>query len=374
MKKIVDFIKAEVVLTVALVLAVISMFFVVPSPAYAEYINWHVLSILLCLMIVMEGLKGLGVFSSIAGMLMRKVTSFSQLVFILVFLCFFSSMFITNDVALITFVPFAIEVLKMAGKEKKMIAVVVLQTVAANLGSMLTPIGNPQNLYLYDLAGYSLPEFLGIMILPCAGAFLLLVLSCLWITKGEKMDSISFPAIQYWTKKRMILTGVYIVLFFVSILVVADIISFGTALMITIPVTLVMDRKALRTVDYCLLFTFCGFFIFVGNMGNIQSIATFLERMMQGREFVVAILTSQVISNVPAALLLSGFTTDLHALLLGVNVGGLGTLIASMASLISYKVFAKAYPKERGKYMLYFTAMNVAYLAVFILVYVLFYS
>ena len=174
MKKIVDFIKAEVVLTVAVVLAVISMFFVVPSPVYADYINWHVLSVLLCLMIVMEGLKRLGVFSAIAGVLMRKVKSFSQLVCILVFLCFFSSMFITNDVALITFVPFALEVLKMAGKEKKMIAVIVLNHY--NLGK-LTPIGNPQNLYLYDLAGYSLPKFWSIAP-SCVEAFILLVLSC----------------------------------------------------------------------------------------------------------------------------------------------------------------------------------------------------
>ncbi len=373
MKKIIDFIKAEVVLTVAVLLAVISMFFVAPSAAYADYMNWHVLSLLLCLMIVMEGLKQLGVFSSIAGALMRKVTAFSQIVFILVFLCFVSSMLITNDVALITFVPFAIEVLKMAGKEKKMIPVIVLQTIAANLGSMLTPIGNPQNLYLYDYAGYSLPKFLGIMAPACAVSFVLLVLSCLWITKGETMDDISFPAIQYWTKKRMVLTGIYVALFFVSILVVADVISFGVALAVTLPVVLIMDRKTMRSVDYCLLLTFCGFFIFVGNMGNIQSIATLLENWMQGREFIVAVLTSQVISNVPAALLLSGFTTDLQALLLGVNIGGLGTLIASMASLISYKAFAKAYPKEKGKYMLYFTAVNLVYLAVFILMYFLFY-
>jgi len=372
MKKLVDFIKKEVVLTVAVVLAVISMFFVVPSAAYADYMNWHVLSLLLCLMIVMEGLKQLGVFSSVAAVLMRKVKSFLQVVMILVFLCFFSSMFITNDVALITFVPFAIEVLKMAGKEKKMIAVVVLQTIAANLGSMLTPIGNPQNLYLYDLSGYSLLKFMSIMALPCIDSFILLALSCLWITKGETMEDISFPAIQYWTKRRIFLTGIYAALFAVSILVVADAISFGAALIITIPIVLIMDRKTLKSVDYCLLLTFCGFFIFVGNMGNIQSIATVLERLMQGREFVVAVLTSQIISNVPAALLLSGFTAQIDALLLGVNIGGLGTLIASMASLISYKAFAKAYPEKRGKYMGYFTGMNIAYLAVFMLMYVIF--
>lgn len=373
MKKIINFIKAEVVLTVAVILAVISMFFVAPSAAYAEYMNWHVLSLLLCLMLVMEGLKQLGVFSTIAAILMRKVKSFSQVVYILVFLCFISSMFITNDVALITFVPFAVEVLRMAGKEKKMIAVIVLQTIAANLGSMLTPIGNPQNLYLYSYAGFSLVKFLGIMAPACFVSLLLLLASCLWVTKGETMDDISFPSIQYWTKKRIVLTGIYVALFFVSILVVADVISFGIALAITIPVVFFMDRKILRSVDYCLLLTFCGFFIFVGNMGNIQSIASLLEGWMQGREFFVSVLTSQVISNVPAALLLSGFTKDIPALLLGVNIGGLGTLIASMASLISYKAFAKAYPKQRGKYMVYFSAMNLAYLAVFCLGYILFY-
>lgn len=373
MKKIVEFIKAEVVLTVAVILAVVSMFFVAPSAAYADYMNWHVLSLLLCLMIVMEGLKQLGVFSTIAGVLMRKVRSFSQVVCILVFLCFFSSMFITNDVALITFVPFAIEVLRMAGKEKKMIAVIVLQTIAANLGSMLTPVGNPQNLYLYDFAGYTLGRFLKIMTPSCAASLFLLAISCLWITKGETMNDISFPAVQYWTKKRVMLTGVYIGLFLVSILVVANVIPFTTALAITLPVVFIMDRKTLRSVDYCLLVTFCGFFIFVGNMGNIQSMASLLEGWMQGREFIVAVLTSQVISNVPAALLLSGFTTDLRALLLGVNIGGLGTLIASMASLTSYKAFAKAYPKQKGRYMLTFTALNLAYLAIFVLGYFLFY-
>lgn len=374
MKKIVSFIKAEVVLTVAIGLAVISMFFVTPSAAYAGYMNWQVLSLLLCLMIVMEGLKRLGVFSSIAGLLMRKVKSFSRLVFILVFLCYFSSMFITNDVALITFVPFAVEVLQVAGKEKKMIPVIVLQTIAANLGSMLMPIGNPQNLYLYEHAGYTLAQFLGIMFPPCALSFVLLFTSCLWVTKGEKMDDMVFPSVQYWTKKRMVLTGIYVVLFFVSILVVADVISFVAALAITLPVVLIVDRKTFLTVDYCLLLTFCGFFIFVGNMGNIQSVATLLEGWMQGREFIVSVLTSQIISNVPAVLLLSGFTENYRALLLGVNIGGLGTLIASMASLISYKAFVRKYPQEKGKYLLYFTDVNLLYLIIFILGYFLLYG
>ena len=151
----------------------------------------------------------------------------------------------------------------------------------------------------------------------------------------------------------------YAALFFISILVVADVLSFAVALVITIPAVLILDRKSLLSVDYCLLLTFCGFFVFVGNMGNIPSIAGLLESLMQGREFLVAVLTSQVISNVPAALLLSGFASDLKALLLGVNIGGLGTLIASMASLISYKAFAKSYPAQRGRYMIAFTAMNL---------------
>ncbi|MBQ8527396.1 MAG: citrate transporter [Lachnospiraceae bacterium] len=369
MKKLIHFIRQEIVLSVAVFLAAISMFWVPPSKEYVSYMNWHVLSLLFCLMLVMEGLKQLGVFSEIAGILMRKAKSFLQLVLILVFLCFFSAMFITNDVALITFVPFAIEVLKMAGKENKMIAVIVLQTMAANLGSMLTPIGNPQNLYLYDHAGYSLSGFLAVMVLPCAISFLLLFFSSSWIAKNEKMDNISFPPIRYWTRKRKVLTGMYIVLFMVSIFVVAEVITFGPALFITVAAVVLADRKILKGADYCLLLTFCGFFIFVGNMGNIESIALLLEKWMQGREFFVAVLASQVISNVPAALLLSGFTQDYKALLLGVNIGGLGTLIASMASLISYKLYAKAYPKQKGRYMGYFTGMNLLYLAIFCVLY-----
>ncbi len=364
MKKFVQFVKEETVLCVAVLLAVISMFFVTPSKEYAAYMNWKVLSLLLCLMLVMEGLKQLGVFSGIARGLMKKVSSFTQVVIILVFLCFVSSMLITNDVALITFVPFAIEVLQIAGKEKKMIPVIVLQTIAANLGSMLTPIGNPQNLYLYDEAGFSLMQFLRIMAVPCAASFALLLVSCIWIAKGEKMEDVSLSETQNWNLKRGMLTGTYVLLFFVSILVVAGVVPFGLALCVTLLAVFIMDRKTIWKADYCLLLTFCGFFVFVGNMGNIEVIASLLETWMQGREFLVAVLSSQVISNVPAALLLSGFTSDFEALLLGVNIGGLGTLIASMASLISYKLFAKSYPKQIGKYMGYFTGMNIFYLLV----------
>lgn len=373
MKKCIHFIKQEVVLSVAVFLAVLSMIWVPPSGKYASYMNWHVLSLLLCLMMVMEGLKQLGVFSEIAGILMRKVKSFSQVVLVLVFLCFFSSMLITNDVALITFVPFAIEVLRMAGKEKSMIGVIVLQTIAANLGSMLTPIGNPQNLYLFNHAGFSLTDFLMTMLFPCFISGVLLLVSSIRISKNETMDEIVFPPIRYWTKKRKVLTGLYAGLFFINLLVVAEVISFVPVLLITLITVFLTDRKTLRGVDYCLLLTFCGFFVFVGNMGNIESIALLLEKLMQGREFLVAVLTSQVISNVPAALLLSGFTKDYKALLLGVNIGGLGTLIASMASLISYKFYAKAYPQQKGRYMGHFTKMNLLYLAIFCSIYFLLY-
>ncbi len=369
MKRLRQFIKEEIVLCVAIALAALSMFWVAPSKEYASYMNWRVLALLLCLMLVMEGLKQLGVFSAIAKMLMRKVQSFTQVVGILVFLCFFSSMFITNDVALITFVPFAIEVLQIASKENKMIPVIVLQTIAANLGSMLMPIGNPQNLYLYDYAGYSMTEFLKIMALPCIISFVLLWISSMWIAKGEKMDHILLEKSEKWTAKRGMLTSLYVFLFLVSILVVAEVAPFELALGITVLAVFIMDRKTLFRVDYCLLLTFCGFFIFVGNVGNIESVAQLLNQWMDGKEFLVAVLTSQVISNVPAALLLSGFTTNIKALLLGVNIGGLGTLIASMASLISYKLFAKAYPKQKGKYMGYFTCMNLVYLILFILLY-----
>ncbi|MBQ2283990.1 MAG: anion permease [Agathobacter sp.] len=366
MRKVVDFCKKEIVLVAAFVLAVISCFFVKPSLAYIDYIDWRVLGILLALMIIMEGLKENGLFASIGNALLKKTKKVWQLCAVLVFLCFFLGMFITNDVALITFVPFAIYVLKQSHKEELAAFIIVLQTLAANLGSMLTPIGNPQNLYLYQLGGYTMGEFLKVM-LPFTVASGVMLILCLFFIPG-KMQKLEQENIsgsnKAFTKKEKRNIGIYLVLFVLALSVVLRLIPYYIVLGIVVLLVLILERKILKQVDYCLLLTFICFFIFIGNLGNLPVFKETLEGLVTGRELLAGVISSQVVSNVPASLLLSSFTTDYNALLTGVNLGGLGTLIASMASLISYKQFANTYNTEKGKYFRLFTGLSLLFLAV----------
>lgn len=388
-EKCIHFIKQETVLVVATILAVISAFLIPPSVAYLEYIDWRVLGILLSLMIIMAGLQKTGLFDSIGAKLLEKTSDTRQLAIILVFLCFFFSMLITNDVALFTFVPFAMIMLKKCKQEKMIIPVLVLQTIAANLGSMLTPIGNPQNLYLYNLSGMGMGEFIGVM-LPYTVVSGALLLAAIFIcckketiaeTAPEEMrqepadvaatssatDMTSPQQKEALEKGRNLIKNViYITLFVLSLLVVIRVLAFEVVLLLVLLLVFNMDRPVLKQVDYCLLLTFIAFFIFTGNMGNITVVRETLQQLVAGRELAVGIISSQAISNVPAALLLSGFTSDYRELLIGVNIGGLGTLIASMASLISYKLFAKEYNDQKGKYFWWFTVANVIFLAILV--------
>ncbi len=363
-EKIIKFCKKEVVLVVATVLAIISACIVPPSTDYFDYIDWRVLGILLSLMIVMAGLQNNGLFDALGEALLAKTKRVWHLVFVLVALCFFLSMFITNDVALITFVPFAVIALEKSGLERLLIPVIVLQTIAANLGSMLTPIGNPQNLYLYNLSGMSIVEFVMVMLPYTVVSFVLLVISMLFL-KGKRESVIALTTRQDELNVKKIV--VYLILFILAFLVVLKVLPYEWVLGIVMVVVFLMERQVLKGVDYCLLLTFISFFIFTGNIGNIPVIKNTLQTLVEGREVIVGVIASQAISNVPAALLLSGFTEDYKELLVGVNLGGLGTLIASMASLISYKILANKYNEKKGKYFLWFTIANVIFLAVLLL-------
>ena len=363
--------KIDTVLCIAWILAIISAFFVYPSKEYLGYIDFRSLGILWGLMVIIQGLKENSVFDRIAGFLLSKVTKSWQLSAMLIFMCFFGSMLITNDVALITFVPFALMILHDCRREDMMIPTVVLQTVAANLGSMLTPIGNPQNLYLYGLTGMSLIGFIKIMLPFSLVSAILLVLSLLVIPGREKSlsknDRSSITS--HFGSKRQII--IYAVLFAIALLTVVRILPWYVFAIIVLVIVGGMDYKILFRADYILLLTFIGFFIFTGNMGRIEVISSFLEEVLIGREFGISVALSQVISNVPATLMLSGFTMNYKSLLIGVNVGGLGTLIASMASLISYKAYSKEYQEKSGKYLLVFTAVNVVFLIALILTYII---
>lgn len=366
-RKIVNFAKKETVLFAAVLLAFGSMVCVPPDMQYLSYIDYRVLALLFCLMTVMEGFKSTGFFAAVAGKLLEKVKTFRQLYLVLVFLCFFTSMWITNDVALLTFVPFTVLVLRMTGLEQEMIPVIVLQTIAANLGSMTTPVGNPQNLYLYSISGMGIGAFLQIMgplTLISAG---LIFLICL-IHKD-------FPIRQGMLGKEIVgvrkagENQVLAVLFFISLLSVFRILSWKLLLLIVlascIGIKAFCKEKYLPLkADFGLLLTFVAFFIFIGNMGRICAVREVLSQVLNGRELLISFLCSQMISNVPAAILLSGFTQEYRGLLQGVNIGGLGTLIASLASLISYKFFAAESEQTpaagtRGRYMLTFTIWNV---------------
>lgn len=362
----INFVKKQTVLVVAIILAIFSMFLVHPSKEYASYIDWRVLGILLTLMIIMEGLASNGFFDAIGERLLSHTHRVWQLVLVLVFLCFFFAMLITNDVALITFVPFAIMMLEKSEKRQLIIPVVVMQTLAANLGSMLTPIGNPQNLYLYNISGLSIQEFVMIMLpYTVASAVLLLLRTLLLKGKSDRIEYTRNPDKKITGNQRRKITC-YVMLFIFALLVVARVFPWWAVLIATILLTFTLDSKVLARVDYCLLFTFIAFFVFTGNLSNLPQISAWLERVVQGNELWTGAALSQFISNVPATLMLSRFSEDYATLLVGVNLGGLGTLIASMASLISYKLLAVHDPKSRPRYLAHFTAQNVLFFVVLV--------
>ena len=361
--------KKEAVLSVAVILAVVSSFFVHPDKEYLGYIDFRTLAILFCLMAVMAGLQQIGLFGYVAEKLLKLVKHVRGIIFILIMLCFFSSMLITNDVALITFVPFTFIVLKMIlgeRAEKLIVPVVVMQTIAANLGSMLTPIGNPQNLYLYGKTSMNFGSFIGFMLPYTVIAFILLTAWCLLFPyKGEKQAALQLvKETSLVTYKRQL--TVYGVLFVLCLLTVAHILSYKVTLLAVLVVVFLLDKNVLGKVDYALLLTFVGFFIFIGNMGRIPAFHVFIQEIITGNEVITSVIASQFMSNVPAALLLSGFTNQYELLIIGTNLGGLGTIIASMASLISFKYIGKEYKNLRGKYLLYFTVANILFLFVFL--------
>ena len=360
--------KKDPVLAVSLVLAVVSAFWVRPSAAYLGYIDWRVLALLAALMLAVAALGQAGLFDAVTAALLRRMRDTRRLAAVLVGVCFFAAMLMTNDVALITFVPLTLMLTAQTGTERFNIPIIALQTVAANLGSAMTPLGNPQNLYLYSLSGMGLGEFLRLMA-PVTGLSLVLLSAAVLCLPCRPLGAADIR-LNRPDRRGLLLWGA---VFAVCLLSVLRVLHYGIALGAAVLAALLADRRLLRRVDYSLLLrrvdyslllTFLFFFVFVGNMKALPTVSEALSGLVAGREMTVGILLSQVISNVPAAMLLSGFTADYPALLLGVNLGGLGTLIASMASLISYKLYAAADGARTGKYMLFFTAVNVVLLAV----------
>ena len=359
--KILNLIKKDIVLTAAIILAAFSMFLVPPDAEYLQYIDFSTLALLFSLMGVMTGFRRIGLFRRAGGRLFKYVRSSRQMEGFLILICFFSGMLITNDVALITFVPFAIELLMIAKMESRIIFVVVMQTVAANLGSMLLPVGNPQNIYIYTKAGCSISQFI-LTVLPYAALSLVLILAVVLLRKNEKIELNFLDDSEISMKKREPI--VYFVLFLICLAAVLKAIPAWLPLVLVLVCLVTTDRAALRQIDYTLLITFVGFFIFVGNIGRIPFLNQALFSVFSGREVLISAGLSQIISNVPTALMLYNFTDNWDKLLIGVNIGGLGTLIASMASLISYKLIAAQQSVSKAKYIICFSCVNIVFLIV----------
>ena len=360
--------KKNSILIISGILAVVSCFIVHPDAEYIGYINFRVLAILMSLMLVVAMLLRIGTFDFLTDRLLRKLQTSRSIAMLLTVLSFLMAMFLTNDVTLVTLVPFAIAVMKGFNDRKGLMFTLILMTVAANLGSMLTPIGNPQNLYLYTNYQMELIPFIKLM-LPYSALSLVLTLLAVFILCGNKKSegrtSTDAPAPN---KMRLIIC---IGLFIICVLAVADIIKWYIMFIVVTAIVAVIDRKSFKYVDYALLLTFVFFFVLIGNIGRIPVVYDTLSKVVDMSPVLTAVLSSQIISNVPAAMLLSAFTANGEALVIGTNLGGLGTLIASMASLITYK-FYNVMPKEKepGKtpgYLLSFTVVNVIFLGVLLL-------
>ena len=430
-----DFFKKQIVFVVAILLAVISTIIFKPSgKEILGAIDFRSLSILFSLMAVVQAFSLNGAFTFLSLKIISGVKKSWLLIFDLVCICFFFSMFITNDVALITFVPLTISLLQSAGLSSLILITIVLQTLAANLGSMLTPVGNPQNLYLFNLMKCDVWSFIKIMLPYSCASFLLLII-CIFFVKGflerrrcgaltgevvvsgrggaltgeallsktgvaltgeaqlsktgsaltgEALFSKTAPAFPKETplSKTTVLSPkettqsqtaapflkVKLILFsllaLISLLTVFNFIPYYVTLPLVLICIFFAERRALKKVDYILLLTFVGFFIFTGNLSHSQKISFLISSVLQKREILCGIISSQVISNVPAAILLSGFTENLKELTVGVNLGGLGTLIASMASLISFKFYAGLENSNGAKYILIFSILNILFLGI----------
>ena len=353
--------KSHVVLIVALAAAAVTCFFVTPDADYADYFDLDTLSCLFCTLAVVSALKERRFFEWLAGKIVTAFGNMRRVAFALVFVTYFGSMIMANDMALVTFLPLGFYVLSSCGKKEYTAFVFVMQNVAANLGGMLTPFGNPQNLYLYSYYSIAAGEFFKIMALPFAVAFLLIAVTCLFVkpvhVELETPETAAPPA---W---RMI---VYFVLFALSVLIVFRVFPFYVGLIVVTVALLILEPKAFLHVDYALLLTFCAFFVFSGNLARIPAVEETLGALVEKDPLAVGVLSCQVISNVPSSVLLSKFTENYPALLIAVNAGGLGTPIASLASLITLNTYRRMMPGETGKYIVKFLIYNFAFLVVLV--------
>ncbi len=357
------FAKKNAVVLIAFVAEAVTSLIVPPDAQYANYLDYKTLTCLFSVLAVVCALKNINFFYMLARKIVQCFKTAKISILALVYITFIGSMLIANDMALLTFLPLGYFVLSSTGKEKYMAFTFIMQNIAANLGGMLTPFGNPQNLYIYSYFNIPTGEFMSIMLLPFAVSVALITVCCLIFVKSEPME-IADERIELSPKR----TVLYLALFAFSIAIVFQGIPYVLGLLIIPPVLIFADRKALGMVDYGLLLTFVFFFIFAGNMARIDIVRNFISWLLEKNTLLVSALFCQFISNVPSAILLSQFTENYADLLVGVNIGGTGTLIASLASLITFSEYTKHNPGKTLKYVIQFSLFNFGFLAILLAV------
>ena len=353
------FVKKNVVMLVALLAAVITCFLIPPDGKYWDYFDVKTLTCLFCVLAVVCALKNINFFYVLAKKIVQIFKNSRMCILALVYITFIGSMLIANDMALLTFLPLGTFVLTATGKGKYMAFTFIMQNIAANLGGMLTPFGNPQNLYLYTKFMIPNLQFMEIMFPPFVLSVLLITVCCIIFVKPDplelKNETIHLPVGR---------TVIYLLLFGLAIAIVFRGIPYWVGLAVIPAALLIADRKALKMVDYPLLLTFVFFFVFSGNMARIPAVRQLFSLLFGKSTLLFSVLSCQVISNVPSAILLSQFTDNYRELLLGVNIGGVGTLIASLASLITFREYTKLNKGKTGYYVMLFSAFNFAFLIV----------
>ncbi len=358
--KVQQFIKNNLVMCIAALAAVVTAFIVPPDAEYLGYFDVKTLVCLFSVLAVVCAFKNIHFFYILAQKIVRSFKSTRKAILALVYITFIGSMLIANDMALLTFLPLGYFVLSTTGRTKYMAFTYIMQNIAANLGGMLTPFGNPQNLYLYTKFSIPTDEFMGIMLLPFIIAVALITVCCLFV-RDEPLEIKENP-----TKLPPWRVAAYCALFALSIAIVFRGIPYYIGLVVILAALLILDRKALKMVDYPLLLTFVFFFIFSGNMARIKAVQNIFAWLMEKSTLLFSVLSCQVISNVPSAILLSQFTENYRELLIGVNIGGVGTLISSLASLITFREYTKNNPGKTGYYMGMFSVFNFAFLIILV--------
>ncbi len=361
MRRISTLVKKNVVFLIALFAATVTCFFVPPDAGYLKYFDLRTLTCLFCTLAVVCAFKNIYFFEALSRAIVKRFKNVRNAILALVFITYFASMLLANDMALLTFLPLSYFVLSSTGQRKHMAFSFIMQNIAANLGGMLTPFGNPQNLYLYSYFSIPAGEFFAIMAPPFIVSLLLIIICCMFIKPEpfQLTDNTEY-------KLNPVRTSLYGVLFVLSVLIIFNVFPYYWGLLAVVIAILIMDSKALLKVDYGLLLTFCAFFIFSGNLSRIPAVSDFLGGLISRNTLLFGVLSCQAISNVPSAVLLSKFTADYKSLLLAVNIGGLGTPVASLASLISLNEYRRKEPGKTKGYLLKFTLLNFMFLAILI--------